>query len=152
MQCPYCESANTKVLDSRPLKERPGVRRRRTCESCSSRFSTVERLEERPLWVTKRGGQREPFSRRKLNYSLQLACRKRQIPEEKILRAAEQIESRLRQRGDRTIDSKAIGEETLVALQGLDPIAFVRFASVYRSFEDLEAFRNLVDDIAAGVG
>ena len=148
MQCPYCGSANTRVLDSRPLKEGSGVRRRRSCDGCESRFSTVERLEERPLWVTKRSGSRQPFSRHKLHYSLQLACRKRDIPQEQILRAAERIEGRLRQKGERAVTSQAIGEETMNALRELDPIAFVRFASVYRSFASIDSFRELVEDLA----
>jgi len=110
----------------------------------------VEQLEQRPLWVTKRSGSREPFSRHKLHYSLQLACRKRNIPEGLILQSAERIENRLRRLGDRSVESQAIGEETLHVLRDLDPIAYVRFASVYRSFADLDAFRELVEDLRSG--
>lgn len=140
MRCPYCGGRDTKVLESRAVDERSAVRRRRECEACSRRFTTYERWEEGPLVVIKKDGRREAFSRQKVLAGLLKACEKRAIPTEQLEDIAEAIERELRHRGETEVTSRRIGERVMDRLRELDEVAYVRFASVYREFRDLDSF------------
>jgi transcriptional repressor NrdR len=142
--CPYCEHGETKVVDSR-VAGKGAIRRRRECLLCSQRFTTFERIEETPLFVVKRDGSRQPFDRSKLMAGLVRACTKRPVSLEQVERAVAMIESRLRNGIREEIDSQAIGDEALVVLRDLDRVAYVRFASVYRDFQDVEEFEQELD-------
>jgi transcriptional repressor NrdR len=142
--CPYCEHGETKVVDSR-VAGKGAIRRRRECLLCSQRFTTFERIEETPLFVVKRDGSRQPFDRSKLMAGLVRACTKRPVSLEQVERAVAMIESRLRNGIREEVDSQAIGEEALAVLRDLDRVAYVRFASVYRDFQDVEEFEQELD-------
>jgi transcriptional repressor NrdR len=142
--CPYCEHGETKVVDSR-VAGKGAIRRRRECLLCSQRFTTFERIEETPLFVVKRDGSRQPFDRSKLMAGLVRACTKRPVSLEQVERAVAVIESRLRNGIREEVESQAIGEEALAVLRDLDPVAYVRFASVYRDFQDVEEFERELD-------
>ena len=144
MTCPYCEHGETKVVDSR-VAGKGAIRRRRECLLCSQRFTTFERIEETPLFVVKRDGSRQPFDRSKLMAGLVRACTKRPVSLEQIERAVGVIESRLRNGIREEVESQAIGEEALAVLRDLDRVAYVRFASVYRDFQDVEEFEQELD-------
>ncbi len=136
MRCPYCGFADTKVTDSRDADE--GIRRRRECLNCGQRFSTMERLSTGSLLVAKKDGRREEFSREKLLAGLRKACEKRPLPAGAVEAVADAVETALRQRGAPEVPSDEIGELVMEHLRELDHIAYIRFASVYRSFADLE--------------
>jgi len=142
--CPYCEHGETKVVDSR-VAGKGAIRRRRECLLCSQRFTTFERIEETPLFVVKRDGSRQPFDRSKLMAGLVRACTKRPVSLEQVERAVAMIESRLRNGIREEVGSQAIGDEALVVLRDLDRVAYVRFASVYRDFQDVEEFEQELD-------
>ncbi len=144
MTCPYCEHGETKVVDSR-VAGKGAIRRRRECLLCSQRFTTFERIEETPLFVVKRDGSRQPFDRGKLMAGLVRACTKRPVSLEQVERAVAMIESRLRNGIREEVGSQAIGDEALVVLRDLDRVAYVRFASVYRDFQDVEEFEQELD-------
>ena len=144
MTCPYCEHGETKVVDSR-VAGKGAIRRRRECLLCSQRFTTFERTEETPLYVVKRDGSRQPFDRSKLMAGLVRACTKRPVSLEQVERAVAMIESRLRNGIREEVESQAIGEEALAVLRDLDRVAYVRFASVYRDFQDVEEFERELD-------
>jgi transcriptional repressor NrdR len=141
MHCPFCEHGDTKVVDSR-VAGKGAIRRRRECLLCSQRFTSFERIEESPLFVIKRDGARQPFDRTKLMAGLVRACTKRPVPLEKIERAATTIEAGLRNGIRDEVPSEAIGEVALAVLRDLDKVAYVRFASVYRDFQDIEEFEQ----------
>lgn len=141
MNCPYCEHGETKVIDSR-MAGKAAIRRRRECLICSQRFTTFERVEETPLFVVKRDGIRQPFDRAKLLAGLTRACTKRPVSLEQIERAGAQIEARLRNGVRDEVASSVIGEEALAVLRELDRVAYVRFSSVYREFQDVEEFER----------
>ena len=141
MNCPYCEHGETKVVDSR-VAGKGSIRRRRECLLCSQRFTTFERTEESPLFVVKRDGSRQPFERAKLMAGLVRACTKRPLSIEQIEAAAATVEARLRNGIREEVPSHAIGEQALAVLRGLDPVTYVRFASVYRDFQDVEEFEQ----------
>lgn len=141
MICPFCEHGETKVVDSR-VAGRGAIRRRRECLLCEQRFTTFERVEETPLVVVKKDGARQPFDRGKLLAGLVRACTKRPVSYEEIERAAITIEASLRNGVPDEVPSQAIGEEALAVLRELDHVAYVRFASVYRDFEDVEEFER----------
>lgn len=146
MKCPFCGSAETKVVDSRDTESRDAIRRRRECLDCQSRFTTYERVEEVPLTVIKRGGEREVFSRSKLLTGLLRACEKRPIDTATLEELVEGIEAELRNEFKTEVPAPEIGERVLSRLKQLDKVAYVRFASVYRQFEDVEQFqRELLD-------
>ncbi|MDC3415734.1 transcriptional regulator NrdR [Aquibacillus salsiterrae] len=147
MRCPNCENKNTKVLDSRPIEEGRSIRRRRECEECSFRFTTFERIEEVPLIVVKKEGTREEYSREKLMRGLIKACEKRPVALEQIESVAVDIEKELRNRGTSEINSKEIGEMVMDHLAEIDEVAYVRFASVYRQFKDLNVFLDELKDL-----
>lgn len=140
MRCPNCQFKNTKVMDSRPIEEGRSIRRRRECESCHFRFTTFERVEEIPLIVVKKEGTREEFSREKLIRGLIKACEKRPVSLEKIENIALDVERELRNSGNSEIMSKEIGELIMDRLAIVDEVAYVRFASVYRQFKDINVF------------
>ncbi|MDX6534256.1 MAG: transcriptional repressor NrdR [Gaiellales bacterium] len=141
MHCPFCEHGDTKVVDSR-VAGKGAIRRRRECLLCSQRFTSFERIEESPLFVIKRDGARQPFDRTKLMAGLIRACTKRPVSLEEIERTAATIEAGLRNGIRDEVPSEAIGEEALGVLRHLDKVAYVRFASVYRDFQDIEEFEQ----------
>ncbi|MHB1361607.1 MAG: transcriptional regulator NrdR [Thermoleophilia bacterium] len=142
MKCPFCDSTEIKVVDSRDDESRDAIRRRRECISCQHRFTTYERIEETPLTVIKRAGEREVFSRSKLLNGLLRACEKRPIETATLERLVDEIEAGLRNEFKTDVPSVEIGERALVKLKDLDKVAYVRFASVYRKFEDVEEFQR----------
>lgn len=142
MKCPFCASTDIKVVDSRDTDSQDAIRRRRECIGCGRRFTTYERIEEIPLTVIKRGGEREVFSHAKLMRGLLRACEKRPIASEALQKLVEELEAELRNEFKTEVPSAEIGERTLVKLKGLDKVAYVRFASVYRQFEDVEEFKR----------
>ncbi len=151
MRCPYCASDKTQVKDSRPTEENQSIRRRRICEDCGGRFTTFERVQLRELIVIKRSGRRLPFDRDKLTRSIELSTRKRPIPPERIERMISGIVRNLESMGESEIPSSAIGGLVMEALKGLDPVAYVRFASVYRDFREAADFHEVLGEIASQV-
>ena len=140
MKCPYCSHEETQVIDTRDTENLEATRRRRECVKCNKRFTTYERVEEADIIVVKKDGRRERFQRQKVLNGVLEACEKRQIPLEKIEKVVDEIESDLRKRDSVEVDSKIIGELAMKRLKALDKVAYIRFASVYREFEDLERF------------
>lgn len=143
MRCPYCNNPDSRVIDSRDAPE--GVRRRRECSMCGLRFTTYERIQTTALMVAKRDGRREEYNRDKLTRSVQMACVKRPLPTGAIDKLVDDIESHLQALGRAEIPSVAIGEMVIERLRALDPVAYIRFASVYRDFADVERFRDAVE-------
>ncbi|MDI6869580.1 MAG: transcriptional regulator NrdR [Coprothermobacterota bacterium] len=139
MRCPFCGKQGTKVIDSRSAKE-GGIRRRRECSHCGRRFTTYERVEEIKLWVRKKDGRRESFDRNKILSGLQKACEKRPIPMSALENLVDEVEKELRNRMESEVSSSEIGELVISKLKKLDEVAYVRFASVYRQFQDLGTF------------
>ncbi len=140
MQCPYCNETDCRVVDSRLVSEGAVTWRRRECEGCKRRFTTYERLEYGLPTVVKKNGQREAFNREKLLRSLQVACNKRPVSVDVIDEVAGQVERGLSEGGHREVSSQAIGLAVMEALKRIDEVAYVRFASVYKSFRDIDAF------------
>lgn len=140
MHCPFCGNVDTKVLDSRQVEEGTAVRRRRECDRCLRRFTTFEKFEDSPLIVVKKEGRREEFSRSKMMSGMLRACEKRPISSEEIEDAAYAIEKRLRNRLEHEVSSSEVGEAVLEQLFELDEVAYIRFASVYRQFRDIQRF------------
>ncbi len=147
MRCPFCSSIDNKVVDSRMGKEGETIRRRRECLTCEGRFTTYERVEEVLPSVIKKDSRREPYDRMKILSGLKKACEKRPISVEVLEKAVDGIEKNLQEKGFKEIPSKAIGEEVMNCLHALDEVAYVRFASVYRSFKDINEFMNELKDI-----
>lgn len=145
MRCPFCNGQDTRVVDSRLAGEGDQIRRRRLCPSCGERFTTYESAELNLPRVVKRDGRREPFSEQKLRKGLLYALEKRPVSTDRVEAAIDRIKRRALTSGEREIPSRRIGEWSMDALRGLDQVAYVRFASVYRSFEDIRAFRELVE-------
>jgi transcriptional repressor NrdR len=139
MKCPFCGHEEDRVLDSRPLDGASIIRRRRECQSCHKRFTTYERLEEVPLMVIKSDDRREPYNREKLREGILRACEKRPVGADKVERILSEIEYEL-QDYVMQVPSRVIGEKVLKRLKELDPVAYIRFASVYRQFPDVDAF------------
>jgi len=142
MRCPYCASDESKVVDSRDSEAGDAIRRRRECLACERRYTTYERVEELPLIVLKRSGDEELFTRGKLLNGLLRACEKRDIPVERLERAVDEIENELRRQPGLRVTSAEIGERALRRLKAIDRVAYIRFASVYRQFEDIEEFQS----------
>jgi transcriptional repressor NrdR len=141
MRCPFCkDEKGSKVLDSRESSEGFVIRRRRECLACERRFTTYERVEEAPLTVVKKDGRREPFQRKKILESLERSCQKRPIGTERLAEIAEQLEREIREIHDREVASKFIGELIMRELRKLDKVAYVRYASLYRNFQELSDF------------
>ncbi|WP_203288332.1 transcriptional regulator NrdR [Metabacillus sp. cB07] len=140
MKCPTCHHNGTRVLDSRPVDEGKSIRRRRECEECQYRFTTFEKVEEIPLIVVKKEGVREEFSKDKILRGLIKACEKRPVPLPKLEEIVQDIEKELRNQGISEVNSDDIGEMVMDGLAGVDEVAYVRFASVYRQFKDINVF------------
>ena len=147
MKCPYCSFADSKVVDSRPDKGGSTIRRRRECESCGRRFTTHERVEEVLPLVTKRDGRREAFDRTKVIAGVKKACEKRPVSVEQIEHLVDRLEVRLQESGEKEVPSTTIGEWVMNELHSLDQVAYVRFASVYRSFKDINEFMSELQDL-----
>ncbi|MBA2346475.1 MAG: transcriptional repressor NrdR [Rubrobacter sp.] len=153
MQCPYCDFEDTKVIDSRLSETKDAIRRRRECLSCGKRFTTYERREPLRLMVIKRNGEREPFVREKLQVGLVKACAKQRISEEQIEVMVDEVEAELRERRRHEVTSRRLGDMVLLRLRRLDMVAYMRFASVYRHYTDVDQFRSeLVRLSGSGVG
>lgn len=142
MRCPFCNQDNSKVVDSRPVEDTNSIRRRRMCESCGKRFTTYEKVETIPLSVIKKDQTREQYDRAKIQDGILRACYKRPIPIEKIEMTMDSIEGDIFDSADREIASTRIGEIVMEHLKDLDAVAYVRFASVYREFKDVNTFMN----------
>ncbi len=147
MRCPFCQSEDTQVLDTRASEEGDSIRRRRRCNACDKRFTTYERVELAMPVIVKKNGSRTEFEHAKLRASLMLALRKRPVSADAVDGAIQRIEEKLRSSGEREIMSGQIGELVMRELRRLDKIAYIRFASVYRSFEDVSEFRDAIDEI-----
>ena len=147
MRCPFCQHMDDRVIDSRLSKEGDMIRRRRECSHCQRRFTTYERVEETLPLVIKKDGRRELFDRGKILSGLHKACEKRPISVDVVEKMVERIEQRLQEAGEREVHSREIGEEIMQELQNLDEVAYVRFASVYRSFKDVNEFMNEVKEL-----
>ncbi len=153
MQCPYCDFEDTKVIDSRLSETKDAIRRRRECLSCGKRFTTYERREPLRLMVIKRDGGKEPFDREKLRAGLAKACAKQRITEEQIELIVDEIEAELRERRRHEVTSRRLGDMVLIRLRRLDMVAYLRFASVYRQYTDVDQFRSeLVRLAGSGIG
>jgi transcriptional repressor NrdR len=150
MRCPFCSAADTRVMDSRDSAEGTIIRRRRECESCKRRFTTYERVEELNPLVVKKDGRREAFDRDKLLAGLKKACEKRPVSVEQVEGLATEIERKLQEMGEKEVPSTAIGQMVMERLPNLDEVAYVRFASVYRSFRDIAEFMDELKDILEG--
>lgn len=154
MRCPFCANEDTKVLESRQVEEGTAIRRRRECDRCARRFTTFEKYEDLPLIVVKKDGRREEFSRSKIMAGIMRACEKRSIPTERIEDIVYTIEKTLRNSHDREVSSTEIGEAIMDSLLQLDEVAYIRFASVYRDFKDIQRFlkelHELIEKRATG--
>ncbi len=144
MRCPFCTNDDTQVKDSRPTEDNTAIRRRRYCPECGARFTTFERIQLRELTVLKKSGARIPFDRDKLERSIQIATRKRNVDPARVDRMINGIVRQLENAGESEISSKSIGEVVMGALANLDPVAYVRFASVYKNFREARDFEDFV--------
>ncbi|CAH1650162.1 NrdR transcriptional repressor [Hyphomicrobiales bacterium] len=147
MRCPYCGSLDTQVKDSRPTDDHASIRRRRVCPDCGGRFTTFERVQLRELTVVKRSGRRTPFDRDKLETSIAHALRKRPVTPERVERMVNGIVRQLESSGEAEIPSSTIGELVMEGLKGLDDVAYVRFASVYKNFREAKDFEELLGQL-----
>jgi transcriptional repressor NrdR len=147
MICPYCDGFQTKVLDSRPVEDGKVIRRRRECESCGGRFTTYERYERMPFFVVKKDGRKERFNRTKLRDGILKAFEKRPFSLEEIDKVVSEIENQILKSGKHEIEAAKIGEITVDKLKNLDQIAYVRFASVYKEFRDLDHFMDIINEL-----
>jgi len=148
MRCPYCGSLDTQVKDSRPTDDSSAIRRRRVCPDCGGRFTTFERVQLRELFVVKRSGRRMPFDRDKLERSVEVALRKRPVEPERVERMLNGIVRQLESMGDADVPSETVGELVMEGLKGLDDVAYVRFASVYKNFREAKDFEEILGRLA----
>ena len=142
MKCPFCGHENTRVIDSRPAEENNSIRRRRACDECGKRFTTYEKVETIPLIVTKKDNNRESYDRSKIEGGLLRACHKRPVSAQQITALVDEVESDIFNRGEKEISSQMVGELLMNRLKELDAVAYVRFASVYREFKDVNTFMD----------
>ena len=149
MKCPFCGHQEDKVVDSRASSDGRAIRRRRECLGCQKRFTTYEKIEEQSLMVIKKDGRREPFDRHKLLAGLVKACEKRPVSMDDLEALVDELERELSQQFEREVPSNEIGERVMRRLHALDPVAYVRFASVYREFKDVEQFLRELKDLLA---
>jgi transcriptional repressor NrdR len=147
MRCPFCLNPGSKVVDSRPDKDGSTIRRRRECDGCGKRFTSHERIEEVLPMVLKKDGRREPFDRMKLVAGIKKACEKRPVSVETVEKLVDRLESRLQEGGEREIPTTTIGEWVMAELHDIDEVAYVRFASVYRSFKDINEFMSELQEL-----
>ena len=148
MRCPYCQSLDTQVKDSRPTDDSTSIRRRRVCPDCGGRFTTFERVQLRELTVLKRSGRKVPFDRTKLERSIEVALRKRPVAPERVERMLNGVVRQLESMGEAEISSERIGELLMEGLRGLDDVAYVRFASVYKNFREAREFGELIGTLS----
>lgn len=151
MRCPFCANDDTQVKDSRPTEDSTSIRRRRQCSSCGARFTTFERVQLREVTIVKSGDRREAFDRSKLEHSVSLACRKRDVSQERIDQLISGIQRQVETAGEPEVPSARIGEMVMEGLKQIDSVAYIRFASVYRDFseaKDFEEFASTVADAA----
>lgn len=142
MRCPYCSSDNTRVIDSRPADDNTAIRRRRNCDDCGKRFTTFEKVETIPLMIIKKDNNRERYDRSKIEAGVLRACHKRPISANQIKKLVDDVETEIYSREDKEIPSSVIGELVMDKLKDLEAVAYVRFASVYREFKDVNTFVN----------
>lgn len=147
MRCPYCGSLDTQVKDSRPTDDSSAIRRRRVCPDCGGRFTTFERVQLRELIVVKRSGRRAVFDRDKLQRSIEIALRKRSVDPERVERMINGVVRQLESQNDTDIPSELVGELVMEGLKGLDDVAYVRFASVYKNFREASDFKDLIGEL-----
>ena len=147
MKCPFCEFEESKVIDSRPTDEGEAIRRRRECLSCAKRFTTYEKIETIPLMVVKKDGSRQLFDRAKLHAGIRLACQKRPVSYEEMERLVARVESSVQSGPDNEISTAKIGEMIMEGLKEIDEVAYVRFASVYRQFKDINTFMGELESL-----
>ena len=150
MKCPFCSSDNTRVIDSRPADENNSIRRRRVCDECSRRFTTYEKVETIPLIVIKKDDNRETYDRAKIEAGVLRACHKRPVSANQITRLVDDVETEIFNRGEKEISSRVIGELVMDRLKSLDAVAYVRFASVYREFKDINTFMDELKKVMGG--
>ncbi|MBQ3105159.1 MAG: transcriptional repressor NrdR [Lachnospiraceae bacterium] len=150
MKCPYCSHSNTRVIDSRPADENNSIRRRRACDICGKRFTTYEKVETIPLIVIKKDDNRETFDRSKIEAGVLRACHKRPISADQISGLVDAVETEVFNREEKEISSETIGELVMNKLKGLDTVAYVRFASVYREFKDINTFMDELKKVMSG--
>ena len=147
MKCPFCNHNEDRVIDSRETSDATAIRRRRECSSCNKRFTTYEYVEKTPLMVIKKDSRREPFIREKILSGLRNACQKRPVSVEKIEKIVSEVEAEIQKKFDQEVDSRHIGELVMEKLSKIDDVAYVRFASVYRQFKDINQFMRELRDI-----
>jgi transcriptional repressor NrdR len=151
MRCPFCHNDDSQVKDSRPTEDGSAIRRRRQCPSCGARFTTFERVQLRELVVMKKSGKKEPFDREKLAHSVMIACRKRAIDAERIERFVSAVQRQLEAMGESEVEAGQIGALVMQGLEQLDPVAYVRFASVYKDFREARDFETFVGGLSQTV-
>ena len=142
MKCPFCSHENTRVIDSRPAEDNNSIRRRRVCDECGKRFTTYEKIETIPLIIIKKDNNREPYDRSKIEAGVLRACHKRPVSAQQITSLVDEVETDIFNREEREISSQVIGELLMNKLKDLDAVAYVRFASVYREFKDVNTFMD----------
>ena len=147
MRCPFCGHDDSQVKDSRPTEDGAAIRRRRQCEGCGARFTTFERIQLRDVWVVKSEGRREPFDREKLARSVDIACRKRAIDPVRIEKLVSGIQRQLETAGESEVPAQVIGEMVMEGLKGLDSVAYIRFASVYKDFREAKDFEDFAGSV-----
>ena len=152
MRCPFCGNEDTQVKDSRPTEDASAIRRRRHCPACGARFTTFERVQLRELTVMKSNGRRVPFDRDKLMRSLNIALRKRPVEPERVERMVNGLVRRLESMGESEVPSSFIGELVMEGLSGIDPVAYVRFASVYKNFREAKDFEEFIGSLDGELG
>jgi len=148
MRCPFCAHEDSQVKDSRPSEDGSSIRRRRQCEDCGARFTTFERVQLRELTVVKAGSRREPFDRGKLERSVAIALRKRPVPPERIDKLLSSIQRQLETSGETEVLSSTIGEMVMNGLKAIDPVAYIRFASVYKDFREAKDFEDFAGTVS----
>ena len=142
MKCPFCNHENTRVIDSRPAEDNSSIRRRRACDVCDKRFTTYEKVEAIPLVIVKKDDNREAYDRSKIETGVLRACHKRPVSTDRIEGLVDEVEADILNRGDKEISSRVVGELVMNKLKDLDAVAYVRFASVYREFKDINTFMD----------
>ncbi len=147
MRCPFCAHDNSQVKDSRPAEDNTAIRRRRQCEGCGARFTTFERVQLREIMVIKSNERREPFDRAKIEQSVTLACRKRNVSQDRIDQLVSGIQRQVEMLGDSEVTSQSIGEMVMEGLRQMDSVAYIRFASVYRDFSEAKDFEEFASNV-----
>ena len=150
MKCPFCNHENTRVIDSRPAEENNSIRRRRVCDECGKRFTTYEKVETIPLTIIKKDNNREAYDRSKIESGVLRACHKRPVSAAQITKLVDEVENEIFNLEEREIPSDIVGEILMRKLKSLDEVAYVRFASVYREFKDLNTFMDELKNVMAG--